>query len=374
MPGNTSELSHPAEIATTDRYGPRYTTLLLQRMSPTNRSTVRKYLMQKERSGIKASSIKNSAWHLHGLDKTVQGAPFGDLTPDDLAAALSRYAQKYTPASVDCFAAHVKAFYAWANGGECPGPIRVAMRRRATGSNEAVQIIAEHEFDALLDAAADNPRPGRAAYHTALLWTLWDSGFRISEALALRVGSVTFDDAGVWLQLPHDAPDLKTGPRRIYVTESRAALRAWIAAHPERENPNAPLFPAPTQPGQSVLRTTVYNMIERIALRAKILPPHPHLFRHTRATRCARAEWTEPQLRAFFGWGPQSPMPSRYVHLAAADVRNRVLKDARAPEANRPVAAPAAPAVPVIAAPSVDVTAISAAVAAAIAAVQSSKV
>jgi integrase len=75
---------------------------------------------------------------------------------------------------------------------------------------------------------------------------LWDSGFRISELLALRIESFRLDadGKGARLVLPHDAPDLKTGPRTIYVIECVDPIRAWLSLHSQRDNPKAVLFPA----------------------------------------------------------------------------------------------------------------------------------
>jgi integrase len=165
----------------------------------------------------------------------------------------------------------------------------------------------------------------------ALLWVLWDSGFRISEALSLRVGSVTLDGQdGAHLELPRGAPHLKTGPRTIYVSESVPALRVWLEHHPVRDDPTAPLFPSNHEPAAALEPTTVNKILADYSKGAKLERIITcHLFRHTRATRAAKAGWNEPKLNAYFGWAPGSRESATYVHLAAVDVEAEIRAAAR---------------------------------------------
>jgi hypothetical protein len=68
--------------------------------------------------------------------------------------------------------------------------------------------ITRDEFDALLHGANDPDADPREVYRRlAVLWTLWDRGFRISEMLSLRIRDVAFDgEGGALLSLPSDAP------------------------------------------------------------------------------------------------------------------------------------------------------------------------
>jgi integrase len=355
------------------RYGPNYVALLKERISDANRAEYIAYLTAKEAQGLKVSSITTVAYNLYKLDKMSMGAPWNDITPAELTEALLKFSRDHSPATVGTFAAAIKAFWAWRSGGVCPVPVRVALRRRALGRENHRQPISPEVFEKLLASARETNDVARRAFQVAFLWTLWDTGFRISELLSLRVESVTFRDDGVELALPPDAPDLKSGPRTIFAVECAPSLAAWVALHPQPV-PNAPLWPAHRKPMTPMMRTSVDNFLARISVRAGVRPPHPHLFRHTRATRAARAGWNVYQMSRYFGWSGNSNMAANYVHLVLSDVEDRVKADLAPPNpAPQPASVPvaAAPPPPSVVAP--DPTAIAAAIAAALAAVEAAK-
>lgn len=172
----------------------------------------------------------------------------------------------------------------------------------------------------------------------ALLWLLRDSGFRISEALSLNIGDVRLDDAGARLALRPDAPDLKTGPRTIYVARCIPAVKAWMAMHPQAGNAKAPLFcglrdhSGLKRLGYLVSGRVVKELAERSGATSKVStgqPITPHDFRHTRATEVARnREMSEEEMRRYFGWSAGSKMPSTYIHLTLGDMKESVLRAA----------------------------------------------
>jgi len=216
--------------------------------------------------------------------------------------------------------------------GELPTPLRRAFKHKRPPHIKNTEVITLAELEALLRAVGQVE--GRAlaanhAEHRAVLWALWDSGMRISELLSIRLGGCVFDErGGARLTLPPDGIDLKTGPRSIYVIECVGALKAWLAHHPDPRDREAPLFPSPID-GTTLNASTVARALAKYCQRAGIRHIHPHLFRHTRATRAAEAGWNEAELRAYFGWAPGSAMASHYVHLAQAHMEERVRKDAQ---------------------------------------------
>jgi len=73
----------------------------------------------------------------------------------------------------------------------------------------------------------------------ALVHVLYESGARAGEILSLKVGDVQFDRLGATVVVKG-----KTGMRRIRLIESVPDIQRWIAVHPNRNNPEAPLFPS----------------------------------------------------------------------------------------------------------------------------------
>lgn len=306
----------------------------IARITPHNQEIARRYLTAKRAQGVAISTQICCAEGLLDLDRLVGGRAFLDVPASDLTKALDVYASTgRKDSTVRNLAVRLKVFYNWAHDGECPKAIKRALHRQPVPMVKHVTPISEADFQKLLRAVERqdvNEAPWREARRRALLWLFWDSGMRISEILGLRIWSVQHDEkGGARITIPDDAPDLKTGPRSIYVVESAGPLKVWLALHPQRGDPNGLLFARDKNQREPMWPATIDRLLHALCQRAGVRRVHPHLFRHTRATRAAEAGWNEAQMRAYFGWEPGSRMASHYVHLAQAHMEERVRKDAQ---------------------------------------------
>jgi hypothetical protein len=161
----------------------------------------------------------------------------------------------------------------------------------------------------------------------ALILLLYETGARIGEILSLKIKHIMFSDVGAHVML-----NGKTGMRRVTIVASVPALASFLDVHPARNNMDSYLFLTSMNkmvraPGPRFLPITyagATKIIETLARRAGLTKRvHPHLFRHSSATRAARF-LTEPQLREYFGWTRGSDMPSIYVHLSQRDVDDAI--------------------------------------------------
>ncbi|MHA1691935.1 MAG: tyrosine-type recombinase/integrase [Candidatus Heimdallarchaeaceae archaeon] len=156
----------------------------------------------------------------------------------------------------------------------------------------------------------------------ALISILSESGARIGEIGTLKLKNVSFDKYGVNLNV-----NGKTGARKVRVVQSTHYLMSWLESHPDSENKESPLW---TTFHKGEVRTLRYAMvrktIQRIAEKAEIKKRvHPHLFRHSRATKMAD-HLTELQMNAYFGWIQGSNMPGTYVHMNGKNIDEAILK------------------------------------------------
>jgi integrase len=186
----------------------RYADQLVTRLGPLNLPTGRAYLTAKRAQGVADSTTVNCMAALVALDRDVNGQDFRTLQPADLTSALEPYSRGVTSDSARHHAILLRGFYAWLHDGECPHAIRRALKRVKTAELKDIVPITRDEFDALLHGANDPDADPREVYRRlAVLWTLWDRGFRISEMLSLRIRDVAFDgEGGALLSLPSDAP------------------------------------------------------------------------------------------------------------------------------------------------------------------------
>ena len=208
----------------------------------------------------------------------------------------------------------LKKFFKWAGKEELVDWFAGSGWENKVSPND---LITEDEFESMLDACMNSR-------DKALLSLLYESGARIGEIGPMRIKDVSFDDYGaiVWL------PKSKTVRRKLRVVYSVRYLSEWLSNHPLRDDTEAPLWIKLT--GRNAMRAMAYDdirtQIKKIAKRAGLKKRiHPHLFRHTRATRLL-AKVPESVGAKYMGWVPGSNMVRVYVHLASEDVDEAILK------------------------------------------------
>lgn len=205
---------------------------------------------------------------------------------------------------------------------EFPRWLRIAISKRNANHKDHNDVLTPEEVASLAEHAV-NPRD------RALIWTLYESGARVSEVLSCRVGDVETTDYGA---LRIHFPSGKTGRRTVPLFEAAVPnLLLWLRTHPGRDDKSAPLWTGIQQPG-SIGRPIGYAMavkaIQKAAERAGITKPvNPHNFRHSRASHVAQnPQVSTSVLEKFFGWQPGSPMAKTYVHLSGKEVEDALAR------------------------------------------------
>lgn len=175
-----------------------------------------------------------------------------------------------------------------------------AVDRETLGRRTVAPTLTSEEFSALL---AEVPSTREGLRFSALCWLLWESGLRISEALSLQVSDLSIDGDMLLVQVP-DIEGCKTGARvvPVYAGPNRAlsrigdALDAWFAVR--YESP----YVFSTLNGTPMHRNAFSRALKMYADRAGIQKRvHPHLFRHTAATRWLAAGMPELYVQQMLG-------------------------------------------------------------------------
>lgn len=217
------------------------------------------------------------------------------------------------------------SFWSWRfeqQGKEIPAWLRIPISKRSVNGKDHNDVLSNEEVARLADAAL-NPRD------KALIWTLYESGARVGELLALRLGDVERMEYGaIRLRFPSG----KTGQRTVPLFEAAVPnLLVWLKEHPRSTDPGAPLWCAieqPTEIGKPIGYRMVVKLLESAARRAGVAKPvNPHNFRHSRATEVAQnPQVSTSVLEQFFGWQPGSPMARVYVHLSGKEVEEALAR------------------------------------------------
>lgn len=158
----------------------------------------------------------------------------------------------------------------------------------------------------------------------ALIAILWETGGRISEIGNLQLKHIVKGQHGFNLDILG-----KTGRRNPLIISAAPYLSAWLALHPFKDDPEAPLWTLFQHRKDS--RHLCYNGLRRILKthfqQAGINKPfNPHIFRHSRATfTLASGMFSEQTAKQYYGWAPDSHMLSTYSHLISQDANDALL-------------------------------------------------
>jgi site-specific recombinase XerD len=254
--------------------------------------------------------------------------PFDEVTKDDTISFIDykRDNRKKCKEKRGCskstifgYKTTLKSFYKWFYDSD-DYPKIVSWMKCVMPKNKLKpkDILTKKEISKIIKATAK----GR---DRALVHLLYESGSRAGELLNLKIGDVTFDEYGALIDLKG-----KTGERTVQVVTCVPDLKAWLNSHPYRNDENAPLFMSFSRSnyGDGLSLVTLSSILHSTAKKAGIYPKkkvNPHAFRHARATHLG-SKLTEHEQRLFFGWAPDSVMPSRYTHLSHNQVNDKICR------------------------------------------------
>jgi len=245
---------------------------------------------------------------------------FSKATKTDLIKLVTEIDSKnYSDYTRYDFKIVLKMFYKWLLGKdeEFPKVIKWLKPRLKNAKHKLPEELLTAEEVANLANATTNPRD------KALILVLYESGCRIGELLYMKLKNVQFDNYGGVLIV-----NGKTGSRRVRIIASVQILGQWLQEHPDKNNSNAPLWPArlgryaPTPFSYPSVLSMFKRARKASGIKKRI---YPHLFRHSRATALA-SKLTEAQMKEYFGWTQGSEMAATYVHLSGRDVDSTLLQ------------------------------------------------
>jgi len=206
-----------------------------------------------------------------------------DVIPRDVRdwIAYQQTVEKARPATINQRLAALRHFFAWCLQ---EGSIRTDPTTGIRGPRppeQAPKALSALEVRRLLRAVHREGNPRDIAIVEVLLGT----GLRVSELLNLRVGDVETRPRSGKITVRRG----KHGQYREVplASEVRKALTAYLETHPQRENPDAPLWWGQRGPLRS--RTTIWQILRKYAWLARVEDVGPHVLRHTFATRYLEA-------------------------------------------------------------------------------------
>lgn len=281
------------------------------------------------------------------LSNYLENKPFKNVSRDDMMNFSDHLKDKLnlSESTTNLYLMKLKRFYKfvskpdlYANGKsdqkdiKYPDSVRWITYEDSEGDLPLDNIPTKKEIKELFNACKD-------VRDQVILCAFLDGGLRKSELISLRVRNVKFDSdlKKYYFILPKKTKNLKTGQRFIQlflIGSSTSYIKDYLNHHPYKNDPDAPFVysddnRAKSKPIHDKFLTDIGmgEIIERIVKASKIkYHITPHTLRHVSATWCCIKGFNEPMLRERYGWSKRSRMPSRYVHLANTNMKDKIME------------------------------------------------
>ena len=275
-----------------------------------NRTEVKKFYRENKARGLTISTRLGYLRALSLLTSHVM-KPFSEMERDDIVDCVSSLERG--PNTVNLYKACIKRFFQWfydCEKREYPDVVKWITTRRTKKST--VEVLTLDEVKRMAEST-NNQRD------RALIMALYESAARADELLKMKIRDIKMDRYGAVCMV-----NGKTGGRRIRLIDAVPDIQLWMNMHPEKDNPDAPLWIA-QRIGYDLKYAQFHNIVVQLGKKAEIKKKvHPHLLRHSRLTELA-TKLTDSELKVFAGWGADSRMPGVYIHLSGADIDKKIL-------------------------------------------------
>jgi integrase/recombinase XerC/integrase/recombinase XerD len=204
----------------------------------------------------------------------------------------------------------LKAFFAWLHREGYTESNRLLHLKNFKAPRKMVEVLSEDEIDQMLSSLDQRTPWGARDY--AIVMLMLDSGLRMSEVTGLKSAEVDVD-AGHLKVLG------KGGKERIVPFGATTQKALWRYTHhfkPEAVTTDRFFL---TLDGRSMTGGGLRSLFKRLAERSGVTRLHPHLCRHTFATRYLMNGGDVFSLQQILGHSTLE-MVRRYVSLASAHV------------------------------------------------------
>jgi integrase len=188
-----------------------------------------------------------------------------------------------------------------------------------------------------------------------------DTSARPHELLKLKIGDIAFKTSPSGVQYAQIVISGKTTQRVVPIINSISYLKSWLAVHPMKSSPEAPLFvgfgrsmgKAITPGGllnyynhhlkkgsrahgkfyegyfPRLLKSETVSEEDKKAIEKLLQKPfwNPYIRRHTSLTEKVQLIKNEFVLKQHAGWGLTSKMVNRYTHFLGTESSNAILEE-----------------------------------------------
>ncbi len=242
--------------------------------------------------------------------------PYG-LSRMEMNVCLGKMADCLSPCAWNGYVSCIKRFYRWRNKlenniDEFPDCVKdVKLKRIRRLDYVAKKIRTEEEVKALI-RGSDNPRD------RAMISTAFAIGCRRGELLNIHLRDIEIQPYGYRILLCGKTGTHKSPP---IDREFAKILSVWLEHHPQRDNPDSPLWVRRKGNRFEGIRTTMVHNVLKNAVRNAGLKRNFtwHMARHTENTWATARGVSRASRNLTHGWSPNSNTAAIYESLTDQD-------------------------------------------------------
>jgi integrase/recombinase XerD len=216
----------------------------------------------------------------------------------------------------------IKKFYRWKGDGDLPKWVSNLKLKSIESTVQPSDLLTQSEIDKILGACR-HPR------NKAFIAVMLDSGMRVGALASTRIKNVEFNQYGAIIYISKTSRSKKTSaPKGIPVTWSTGYLNQWLAVHPMKDDPEAPLWTTLNEPYQAMsyktIRATIKNIANIAGIKKRV---NPHSFRHKAITSWILDGLNEQEVKHRAGWSRGSmQMLKIYANFTDNEINERIFE------------------------------------------------
>ncbi|MBN1134152.1 MAG: site-specific integrase [Methanosarcinaceae archaeon] len=227
-----------------------------------------------------------------------------------------------SPGGIRNYKKLIKKFMRWYYDDEPPKWVKNLKLKSLATPVQPQDLLTQEEFDKLVESCR-HPRD------KSFIAVLADSGMRIGALASCRIKNVHFNQYGAIIYISSTSRSKKsTAAKGIPITWSTGYLNQWLAVHPLKDDPEAPLWVTRDKNMDPLSYKSARIMIKNIGLKAGIKKRvNPHSFRHLAITHWILDGYNEQEIKHRAGWSKGSTQMFKiYANFTDQEINDRIFE------------------------------------------------
>lgn len=254
------------------------------------------------------------ARYLGHVGELIGNINFKQAKKEDIQRVFAKLNGNYSDQSLETYKNVLKCFYRWLYELDSRDPLPDALKwlkgSRPPSKIKRKDLLTEKEVSDMIQITTD-------LQYKTMLAVLYEGALRPSELLSLKIDNVEIKSDHVSIYVVGKQAR-KLGERRVFLINSASLLKEWLAEHPKKGVPNAPVFISKT--GKPFTVSALLFKVKTIAKQAGIKKQiNTYRFRHSRATQI-QLKYGDTITKKVLGHAKDSKATAIYSHINDEDV------------------------------------------------------